>query len=531
MAGNPVTAKSSASGTIVPVILILLIIGVSLFLNIAMIDVRLYDLDQTLRSAAENEDLNKSLGMLAKYAVVSRAINRGTESSEDYLMEAKINAVVSEDLMSRNQTRQSRWNYVHPLIRMLLNGIRMLEGKDVLQRQRMTQDNKELQVAYIYERNRKYRDAIDIYKKLMGTVQNQPRLLGYLHLHIGFCQSMIGNINEAKASYETIIEKYPNTETARIAWKLLNFLNTLEDKLSTVESGGMTDLQKGKNYYLLMDYRKAILHFRKAKKETKDSSVIAQIDFLQARSHEELGENDIALDIYQEVLDKYPNSAQAQDARRRLYIMDNFYESTERIKAETIKRLSSFRDDQFFKELKEISTIVTSSQEARDLVKKSKTAITEDENLLIADLEKVDLDGKNAAAQAAAEVKEQKFEQAQIKSLGQPRSAETTTLVRENLSRKPAYIAKIFSSNYGALRFIYQQALKTGEPLAGKMSVRFVIQPDGRLTEVTILDTGIKNPAFEQQVVEAISKIRFPAIPDSLGPIPVLFPIDFRQSE
>ena len=70
-------------------------------------------------------------------------------------------------------------------------------------------------------------------------------------------------------------------------------------------------------------------------------------------------------------------------------------------------------------------------------------------------------------------------------------------------------VRSIFSRNKGALDAIYRRALRKDPALEGKVTIRLVIQPDGRVTDCKIVSSELNNAALEAKLVKRIRLINF----------------------
>lgn len=72
-------------------------------------------------------------------------------------------------------------------------------------------------------------------------------------------------------------------------------------------------------------------------------------------------------------------------------------------------------------------------------------------------------------------------------------------------------IRKTITQNDSALQSLYRRALRSEPELQGKLTVRLVIAPNGRLTSVTLVDTGLASDALVQRLLARIRLINFGA--------------------
>jgi hypothetical protein len=89
----------------------------------------------------------------------------------------------------------------------------------------------------------------------------------------------------------------------------------------------------------------------------------------------------------------------------------------------------------------------------------------------------------------------------------------------------PEVIQRIVRQNFGRFRLCYENGLKTKPGIAGKVTVRFVIDGKGEVTSVSDAGSDLPSPSTVSCVVRAFSNLSFPQ-PES-GKVTVTFPILF----
>lgn len=100
-----------------------------------------------------------------------------------------------------------------------------------------------------------------------------------------------------------------------------------------------------------------------------------------------------------------------------------------------------------------------------------------------------------------------------------------TATVRGSLSRD--VIRRYIRRHLNQIRYCYEQQLAREPDLAGRVAVRFIIGPDGRVTVAAVANSTLASPAAEQCIAHAVQRISFPAI-DGGGVVVVTYPFSFR---
>ncbi len=90
-------------------------------------------------------------------------------------------------------------------------------------------------------------------------------------------------------------------------------------------------------------------------------------------------------------------------------------------------------------------------------------------------------------------------------------------------------IGKVIGKNARQVLACYEAELTRTPDLAGKLSVRFTIEPNGRVSDLEITESTMKNPAIERCVSSRIRRWRFPE-PKGGGLCVVNYPWVFQQA-
>jgi len=101
---------------------------------------------------------------------------------------------------------------------------------------------------------------------------------------------------------------------------------------------------------------------------------------------------------------------------------------------------------------------------------------------------------------------------------GSTYSSRTSTDVREVLTTKES-----------AVTFIYNKHLRSDPLLSGTVLIEMIIEPSGRISRVSILDSTTFNPAFDLELASAVETWRFGAVDADEGPLPVTYPFNFSR--
>jgi hypothetical protein len=76
------------------------------------------------------------------------------------------------------------------------------------------------------------------------------------------------------------------------------------------------------------------------------------------------------------------------------------------------------------------------------------------------------------------------------------------------------------------LKPIYENALKRNPEISGKLEVKFIIQPNGNLKDVSALSCSSCDTQFVNELITKVSKWKFPILDDTTN-CEIKFPIYF----
>lgn len=98
------------------------------------------------------------------------------------------------------------------------------------------------------------------------------------------------------------------------------------------------------------------------------------------------------------------------------------------------------------------------------------------------------------------------------------------TIVQGSLDKDQ--ISRIIRRNLARVKFCYEKELNRSPTLAGKLSVRFVIAPDGTVSKVEVVSSSLAHPVVEQCVLGVMRSLQYPA-PAGAGSVVVTYPFTF----
>ncbi len=96
-------------------------------------------------------------------------------------------------------------------------------------------------------------------------------------------------------------------------------------------------------------------------------------------------------------------------------------------------------------------------------------------------------------------------------------------------SRTSGEVREVLTSKESAVTFIYNKHLRSDPLLSGTVLIEMLIEPSGRVSNVTILDSSTMNPAFDLELASTVGTWRFGAVDADEGPLPVTYPFNFSR--
>ncbi len=516
---------------------ILALLAVTVVFNVGLIDIRMQEMSYLLGKIAARQDIPMSLGIVAKYELIKKRMLYGEQNEDNYELEAKIQALTSGDQFQQQQTIW-RTTVTRVPIRLLLNLIRIALGKPIVSMKEEDKLLKVLEIGYFWERNRKYQEAIGVYNEVLEKPDIDPELQAAVMVHKAFCHSMLSEYETSKRIYERIISLFPNSDVGILSWKLLDFIQSMERQRASLEKKSMTDFDKAKQFYLVMDYRNAVKYYSLFLQENAGSPAKFEVLFYKGRSHEELGEGEEAILTYQRIIRDDKTRQWAKLANRRMFMIGEFYDQKKQISDQAKQQLAAYQDQGFMDNIRHYADMVSESSLRKELTKENTRreggSQQADDSLLnvINRIGSLDLTGEIEAKkrEEVEKIRSELIAKGKLSAV-EVKELERRKALEENPFRKPSALKSIIDENASQLKYIYNRRLREGVKLSGKMVVEIGIRPDGSVKGVTLVRSNMGDQVFEESVAKQIARWKFKAVNDTLGDITVNYPIEFSEEE
>jgi TonB family protein len=85
----------------------------------------------------------------------------------------------------------------------------------------------------------------------------------------------------------------------------------------------------------------------------------------------------------------------------------------------------------------------------------------------------------------------------------------------------------IIKLKQGAIQFCFKKELRRDPNLSGKITVKFTVEANGRVSNASVVNSNIKSPSLEQCLLKTISMLMFKPIAESEGSMTVTYPFVF----
>ncbi len=515
-----------------PIILILMLIGFSLYTNEAIIQYRMNEYNRAMETLSQTYNSSHALNMLARFELIKQRQNQPEE--DETALELKMQSLASGKLLV---TEAKPEGIKSKVIGAAIGAVGFVLGKKRAATAVPNVVQRDLEAAYFFERSRKYDKAIEIYSKGLGGDKLSNEVSATLLLHRGFCSSLTGDYRKAKEDFALAASLVPESEEAHVAMKLREMTQGLEDQVKLAQSSTAAPAQAGKQLFLLANYAEAAKSLQKAiLSTTTDSAAKIQSRFLYARSQEELGQDSDAVTTYRQVIQTAPNSEEAKKANRRLYVLGKFYSNDEDLAKSALKKIEQYQDFKFINSLKSLDVPKPAESRPKTVAPTEEVATNPTGMGTNEKLEKLnvgDLTGSKVdSAKIANAEKMEKAELIKAQLIKDVKVKHMAAKIQTDPLRQEAIFSTI-ENNQGELEFLYQKFMRKGTAFEGNLTVRILIDPSGSVKDARVVNekSTIDNAGFNTEVLQTIRKWRFREDPNATGDIPVSFPLRFVNKE
>ena len=286
---------------------------------------------------------------LFNYELSSRMLRERFASmigtGDDYSREIKMNVLESGVLNFSGDDDRFALGAVEQIGLVLVNAVRRLNLKSLLSLQSDQGTLVLLQYAFFLERTRNYKGAVEKYQVLEHRLRSSPVDHGFVLLHTGFCQALMGQVDPAIASLGRVQTEYPGTRSADDAAVLISLLQKARERRKAIEQQFSSEEERAVALARAGQYASALRAFEKVTNPRMDSR------YFRARSLEGIGRTNDAVAEYVQLVKQQESRPIAVLANRRLLMIGNFYRGGETVKKIAEDNARKIGDDVALKEV------------------------------------------------------------------------------------------------------------------------------------------------------------------------------------
>jgi len=331
--------------------------------------VRFAEMDRTMDSVAEQQSTWRLMSMLAKYKRLSQEIADNSVEA-DFRNEAMLAFSLRQTL---NSALLQKSTAIRRASHAAVSGLNWLLTGSVIPTIDGSGQEAVMEASYYLELRRHYRTAAAYNSDVINTATRGSDIWFHALLHRAFCFALISAIDYAKTDIQTVLDSAPKQELRYVAWALNQLISQNETEILAL-TRVTNELHRATAYFRLAAYPKALSLYERLPKPQRNSKT----KYYQARSHEELGEDVKALELYRRIIQEDAQSIWASRANQRLYLMGVAYVFSQSLADEArenarlnrklgqnlIKRLEHQRllFEKFAEKNKEIETILSGLQ-------------------------------------------------------------------------------------------------------------------------------------------------------------------------
>ncbi len=193
-----------------------------------LVGARMADADRQLRRASDADANAATLGVVVRLELVRRRAQLGEDRVENYELEARLQSILSGAAVAAPETPAARLRdrvaqAAFDLSRAIVRG----EPASSARPAAFTR----LEEAYLWERGRRYRRAVELYDRLLAEETHlRPAVRERVQLHRAFCLAMAGDTASARTACDALAGAATVEETASAARQMARFLTRIETR-------------------------------------------------------------------------------------------------------------------------------------------------------------------------------------------------------------------------------------------------------------------------------------------------------------
>jgi len=342
--------SGNKQGVSLAAVTIFLVCGILLF-NDVNIHIRLREMKLFLQRSNRSDNSIDHIGLVMKYRLHKEMYENRISDVEINLAEVRVNSILA-GLDNGRSIPAVKYRYASVPVTYMINFIRYLIGMPPLRMPGSGVETAEIDVAYYYERNRMYHRAIEEYRKIIEKGVNDRALKAGVLLHKGYCYSILGDYNDARRLYLSVIKDYGDINVAVTAALLLRYMEGFRSEIERVVKSEKDSVEKGEKLYKLIAYRESLEVLNRVEKSVPPAEK-THIKYIKGRTLEEIGNTEKAVDVYQEIILEDTSSQYARDANRRIFVVGGLSAANMKVRELAVKNSLILGDETFQKLVEE----------------------------------------------------------------------------------------------------------------------------------------------------------------------------------
>lgn len=327
-------------------------------------EVRIKELKIFLQKSEREDNSLDHIGLVMKYRINKRLYEEQMSQEKADMIELRVSSLLSDTMQKKRVPLEQYEILAVPAI-YTINFFRSIIGKEPIKDIKDSKSNVFLEIAYYYERNKYYEEALQIYNRALSEGNIDRTTTAGILLHRGFCHSIIGNFKEAKEDYNRIIKEFSDEKVSITAVILLKYLEGFRTEAVRVIKDEKDSIVKGEKLYKLIAYKESLRVLEKVEKDA-DPEEISRIRLVKARCFEELAEKEKAVNTYQKIIKEDRNSEYAKMANRRVFIIGSIAENGEKLKKMAVMNNEIIRDEGFDKMIDQVERLEKTKPELKE---------------------------------------------------------------------------------------------------------------------------------------------------------------------
>ena len=322
-----------------------------------MADGGMAEIDRSLASVSFSTRGEEAFNITARLHLLRQRMDLGETPADDYELEARIQSLVSG-------MRLYAYGVEVPEaggLSRLYAAIGRLMGRPDSFADGNTQQDRLVEEAFFWERNRVYDRAIVLYDEAMGAAGAVGAASEVIRLHAAFCLLMTADYDAAEKQCRELSESSRDPTVLNSVQLILDFIDDVRSRSALLEASGGRGLEHGKGLYFGVDYAGAIEELDDFLSGADSRTEQSEARYYKGRSHEELGQIAEAVDEYRRVILLGEDGQWYREAGNRLLMLEAFYdvgydpeddlaamgkESADAGISEMIESLSSLREEE-----------------------------------------------------------------------------------------------------------------------------------------------------------------------------------------